>query len=40
MNRRPLLQTEYLLAEKRIFRAHLSSRLLLIDPEAATLPLP
>ena len=33
VNQQLLLQNEYLLAENRIFRAHLPSRLLLTDPE-------
>jgi hypothetical protein len=37
MNQQLLLQNEYLLAENRILRAHLPSRLLLTDPERATL---
>ena len=37
VNQQLLLQNEYLLAENRIFRAHLPSRLLLTDPERATL---
>ena len=37
MNQQLLLQNEYLLAENRIFRAHLPSRLLLTDPQRATL---
>jgi hypothetical protein len=37
LNQQLLLQNEYLLAENRIFRAHLPSRLLLTDPERATL---
>ena len=37
VNQRLLLQNEYLLAENRILRAHLPSRLLLTDPERSTL---
>ena len=37
VNQQLLLQNEYLLAENRIFRAHLPSHLLLTDPERATL---
>ena len=37
VNQQLLLQNEYLLAENRILRAHLPSRLLLTDPERATL---
>src|SRR5205807_6476118 len=37
VNRQLLLQNEYLLAENRILRAHLPSRLLLTDPERSTL---
>ena len=37
VNQQLLLQNEYLLAENRIFRAHLPSRLLLTDPQRATL---
>src|SRR6201993_1584017 len=37
VNRQLLLQNEYLLAGKKIFRAHLPSRVLLTDPERATL---
>jgi hypothetical protein len=33
INQQLLLQNEYLLAENRILRAHLPSRLLLTDPE-------
>ena len=40
VNQQLLLQNEYLLAENRIFRAHLPSRLLLTDPERATLACP
>jgi putative transposase len=37
LNQRLLLQNEYLLAENRILRAHLPTRLLLTDPERSTL---
>lgn len=37
VNQQLLLQNEYLLAENRILRAHLPSRLLLTDPERSTL---
>jgi putative transposase len=37
VNQRLLLQNEYLLAENRILRAHLPTRLLLTDPERSTL---
>jgi hypothetical protein len=37
VNQQLLLQNEYLLAENRILRAHLSSRPLLTDPERSTL---
>jgi putative transposase len=37
VNQRLLLQNEYLLAENRILRAHLPSRLLLTDPERSSL---
>src|SRR6201988_147658 len=37
VNQQLLLQNEYLLAENRILRAHLPSRLLLTDPQRATL---
>ena len=37
VNRQLLLQNEYLVAENRILRAHLPSRLLLSDPERSTL---
>ena len=37
VNQQLLLHNDYLLAEDRIFRAHLPSRLLLTDPERATL---
>ena len=37
VNQQLLLQNEYLLAENRIVRAHLPSRLLLTDPERSTL---
>ena len=37
VNQQLLLQNEYLLAEDRILRAHLPSRLLLTDPERSTL---
>jgi putative transposase len=37
VNQQRLLQNEYLLAENRILRAHLPSRLLLTDPERSTL---
>jgi len=37
VNQHLLLQNEYLLAENRILRAHLPTRLLLTDPERSTL---
>ena len=37
VNQQLLLQNEYLLARNRILRAHLSSRVLLTDPERSTL---
>src|ERR1700752_3843810 len=37
VNQQLLLQNEYLLAENRILRAHLPSRLLLTDPQRTTL---
>jgi hypothetical protein len=37
VNQQLLLQNEYLLAENRILRAHLPSRILLTDPERSTL---
>src|SRR4051794_1140797 len=37
LNQQLLPQNDYLLAENRILRAHLPSRLLLIDPERSTL---
>jgi putative transposase len=37
VNQQLLLQNEYLLAENRILRAHLPSRLLLTDPKRSTL---
>ncbi len=37
VNQQLLLQNEYLVAENRIPRAHLPSRLLLTDPERSTL---
>jgi hypothetical protein len=37
VNQQLLRQNEYLLAENRILRAHLPSRLLLTDPERSTL---
>ena len=37
VNQELLRQNEYLLAENRILRAHLPSRLLLTDPERSTL---
>jgi hypothetical protein len=37
VNQRLLLQCEYLVAENRIFRSHLSGRLRLSDPERSTL---
>ena len=37
VNQRLLLQNEYLVAENRILRAHLPTRLLLTDPERSTL---
>jgi putative transposase len=37
VNQQLLLQHEYLLAENRILRAHLPSRLLLTDPKRSTL---
>ena len=37
VNQQLLLQNEYLLAENRILRAHLPSRLLLTDPVRSTL---
>jgi hypothetical protein len=37
VNQQLLLQNEYLLAENRILRAHLPSRLLLTNPERSTL---
>jgi hypothetical protein len=37
VNQRLLLQNEYLVAENRILRAHLPSRLRLSDPERSTL---
>jgi putative transposase len=37
VNQQLLLQNEYLLAENRILRAHLPSRLLLTNPERFTL---
>src|SRR5215467_2821591 len=37
VNQQLLLQNEYLLAENRILRSHLPSRLLLTDPERSTL---
>ncbi len=37
VNQELLLQNEYLLAENRIFRAHLPSRLRLTDPERGML---
>jgi hypothetical protein len=37
VNQQLLLQNEYLVAENRILRAHLTSRLRLSDPERSTL---
>src|SRR5215831_9176438 len=37
VNQQLLLHNEYLLAENRILRSHLPSRLLLTDPERSTL---
>ena len=37
VNQQLLLQNEYLLAENRILRGHLPTRLLLTDPERSTL---
>ena len=37
MNQRLLLQNEYLIAETRILRSHLPTRLRLSDPERSTL---
>ena len=37
VNQRLLLQNEYLIAENRILRSHLPSRLRLSDPERSTL---
>ena len=37
VNQQLLLQNEYLVAENRILRDHLPSRLLLIDPERSTI---
>jgi putative transposase len=37
VNQRMLLQNEYLIAENRILRAHLPTRLRLSDPERSTL---
>src|SRR5690349_5529009 len=37
VNQQLLLRNEYLLAENRILRSHLPSRLLLTDPERSTL---
>src|SRR3954453_20478135 len=37
VNQQLLLQNEYLVAENRILRAHLPSRLLLTDPQRSTL---
>jgi hypothetical protein len=37
VNQQLLLQNEYLVAENRILRAHLPSRLRLSDPERSTL---
>jgi hypothetical protein len=37
VNQRLLLQNEYLVAENRILRSHLPSRLCLSDPERSTL---
>jgi putative transposase len=37
VNQQLLLQNEYLLAENRILRGYLPSRLLLTDPERSTL---
>ena len=37
LNQQLRLRNEYLLAENRILRAHLPSRLLLTDPERSTL---
>ena len=37
VNQQLLLHNEYLLAENKILRAHLPSRLLLTDPERSTL---
>jgi hypothetical protein len=37
VNQQLLLENEYLLAENRILRSHLPSRLLLTDPERSTL---
>ena len=37
VNRRLLLQNEYLIAENRILRSHLPTRLRLSDPERSTL---
>ena len=37
VNQRLLLQNEYLIAENRILRSHLASRLRLSDPERSTL---
>jgi len=37
VNQRLLLQNEYLMAENRILRSHLPSRLRLSDPERSTL---